>query len=222
MNYGIEMALGFRCGYTMIIKQRKTTMKERKLIDVYKISDKQKLTIRNGINCYNYIMKHFNPSDDDFRDVFTEYYLKSQANMKNSEQRNQFFDVMEKCEPNTCLIEIVRKLKEQPIGMYEFSFATKLLHTVNAINDVETPIYDSKVRKYLHEVYEKSFRFNTNSGTEKEQSIVHDWETLTEWYAEFKKTPDCSAWIKWFNTEFPDARWINDIKKIDFIIFACN
>ena len=191
-------------------------------IDVRQITERQKLTIKNGINCYQYIMNYYNPDNIDFRDVFTEFYLKSQANMKKEGQQEQFFNVMKNCKLSTELTTIIEQLREQPIGMYEFSFATKLLHTVNAKNGIETPIFDSKVRKYLHDVYKKTFKFNNNSNTDKIQAIRADWETLTKWYDEFKKTPDWDTWITWFNKEFPYATEIKDIKKIDFIIFACN
>ena len=46
------------------------------------------------------------------------------------------------------------------IGKYEFSFATKLLHTVN----VDSPIYDSKVRVYLKNEEGVDFGFITERG----------------------------------------------------------
>ena len=62
------------------------------------------------------------------------------------EYKDPFFELLGNTKRNDSLVGIVKKLCEAfHEEMYEFSFATKLLHTVNP----KSPIYDSKVISYL-------------------------------------------------------------------------
>ena len=191
------------------------------MIDVNKITERQILTIQNGINMYTYIQNHWKDNDDDFRDVFTDYYLRSQPVMRREENRKIFFGKLKDDLKDKCLIKLVEELyKELPIHppKYEFSFATKLLHTV----DNESPIYDSKVREYLKKNHDAVFLFNSGKSGEKTELIKHDWSELTKWYEGFLKDEMSKEWINWFDKTFPSAKWISSVKKVDFIIFACN
>ena len=47
-----------------------------------------------------------------------------------------------------------------------------------------------------------------------------NWPIIKEWYREFLPTPECDAWVAWFDENFPDYTWISRTKKVDFIIYA--
>lgn len=188
-------------------------------IDLRAITDRQVLSIRNAINMYTYIQTHRERDDEDFRDVFTEFYLSSQGVMRKEENQIPFFRKLRECDPSQDLVELVEELYEElPVHKYEFSFATKLLHTVN--ND--SPIYDSKVRDYLKHNEGVDFWLYYRPRENIMGQIRHDWVLLKSWYQEFLKTPRAKGWVAWFDNQFPDAAWISPTKKVDFIIFGCN
>ena len=185
---------------------------------------KQLMSLEIGLLQYSYIQKYYKTNDEDFRDVFTDFYLASQGRMRKVENRVPFFELLSKTKPDDSLIDIVSKLyMTLPVGMYEFSFATKLLHTINT----KSPIYDSKVYKYLKydekvnlwDIQQKKVDSSGKIMTQIDK-ICHNWNELKNWYDSFTKTARASDWIKWFDTNFPLYKSISDIKKIDFIIFT--
>lgn len=213
-------------------------------IELEKITDKQKLIIRTGIYPYVYILKHHRDDDDDFRSVYYDFYLKSRSAVfskykyikanEDSEKKertkienpnwNYYFDLLYQSKGTESIETIVKELHDNLTSKsFEFSFASKLLHTKNS----SLPIYDSKVRKYLKEAYDKEFKTESKVSYE---NINSDWEMLKNWYKEFLTSPEASRWIEWFDSEFAtiDDKEIKDIKemssykKIDSIIFACS
>lgn len=197
-------------------------------INVNKITERQKLTIRNGINTYMFIMAHQDEDDDDFREVYYSYYLTARSAVFAKKKMNKetkkkednpnweaYFSLLHKTDGHESLMSIVEELQKGLVKhSLEFSFVTKLLHTKNN----QVPIYDSKVRKYLKEVYGETFK------TEKENSldnIQKDWETLVNWYDRFLKSEVAKQWITWFDSTFPEGKEISAVKKIDTIIFSC-
>ena len=109
---------------------------------------------------------------------------------------------------------------------FEFSLSSKLLHTRNP----NSPIYDSKVRKYLSQQEnvdfwwgqgtKKSYRSGVQKNITEQEKIRHDWENLCNWYTGILGSPRGKSWINWFDNNFPNHKNISDVKKIDFIIFA--
>ena len=186
-----------------------------------KITDKQKLTIKNGINIYLYLKDHYDPMDDDFRDVFTDFYLSTQGVMYKPENRDPYFKEMRSCKSNANLIKLVVRLYNNlAVGKYEFSFATKLLHMKNN----NSPIFDSKVRDYLKKEHNVKFNYYKKNDPNKLEKMKKDWDLLVNWYRNFLSKPVARSWISWFDKTFGTvaAKNISDVKKIDFIIFACN
>ena len=124
------------------------------------------------------------------------------------------------------LIELVNYLyKVLAVDMYEFSFATKLLHTVNN----QSPIYDSKIFKYLKKEERVDFwdiqvvkKDRYGNEITKIEKIKNNCNRLNDWYRSFLPSSRGRSWIDWFNSNFPSYVHISDIKKIDFIIFSCS
>ena len=198
------------------------------MINLGNVSKKQKMEMQIGLLQYDYIQTRFTSGvdDEDFRDVFTNFYLSSQGRMRLPENRNPFFEKMFDCDSNQDLIQLVEYLYDHlAVDMYEFSFATKLLHTVNT----QSPIYDSKVFKYLKKEERVDFwdiqvpkKDRYGNEVSKLEKISHNWEMLNDWYSSFLPSARGISWINWFDANFPLYAHISNIKKIDFIIFSCS
>ena len=91
-----------------------------------------------------------------------------------------------------------------------------MLHTI----DERYPIYDKKVMKYLSKNENVVLWFNKKSPNILEY-IEHDCKELINRYKRFLKGDESKTWINWFDKEFPSFIKISQIKKIDFIIYAC-
>jgi len=65
-------------------------------------------------------------------------------------------------------------------------------------------------------------RTSAPRGTSVSEKIEHDWSELRKWYNMFLPSTRGKQWIKWFDSNFPTYKWISDVKKVDFIIFAAN
>lgn len=194
-------------------------------IDIDKITPRQKLVISKGLCDYQYIMENWAKDDADFRDVYYEFYLKARwASMNKEGNKLPYFSKLQQISPDDKLMDILDELKEEmESGSYELSIGSKLLHTRNDLS----PIYDSKVRKYLMRAENVEFWWNASgtsrpSGTSKKEQIRHDWETLCNWYQNFLVSSRGKQWVQWFDVNFPAYKHISDVKKIDFIIFATN
>ena len=189
------------------------------MIDISKITGRQKLTIAKGLCDYCYIMDNWKKNDDDFKDVFYNFYLKARWSIMNKpENRIPYFDKLKSIKQTDNIMDILEDLKKEMYShSYEFSIASKLLHTRNPQN----PIYDSKVRNYLSKEEGVVFCWKHSDDSIKEkQDIKHDWNELKLWYDNILSSKRGEEWIKWFDTNFPNYKNISNIKKIDFIIFA--
>ena len=146
--------------------------------------------------------------------------------MKLPGNRIPFFEKLFHCKKEQDLIDLVIYLHDNlALADYEFSFATKLLHTVNP----DSPIYDSKVYKYLKKEERVDFwniqairRDARGREIDKIEKIAHNWDRLTLWYSYFLASKRGEKWIKWFDKNFPSYAHISNVKKIDFIIFSCS
>lgn len=196
-------------------------------IDINSINPMQLLTIKKGICDYEYIMNNWQVNDSDFQNVYYSFYLSARwAVMSKPSNKKIYFEKLQSISPEDSLLDILDDLKDKiDKHSYEFSIASKLLHTRNN----KSPIYDSKVRMYLSQEENVDFYWNVShkesgapKGLSEKDKIIHDWYTLNNWYREFISTQRGVEWINWFNKQFPNYTNISDIKKIDFIIFATN
>lgn len=199
-------------------------------IEINNITSRQKLTIAKGLCDYQFIMENWQTNSEDFKAVYYEFYLKARWSvMTKPSNIVPYFKKLQSISPNDDLMDIILDLKEEMEQHgFEFSLSSKLLHTRNPA----TPIYDSKVRKYLSEEENVEFWWGERNkkmfgkpaprGTSEEEKIKHDWVNLCEWYNQFLLSKRCKEWIEWFDNNFPNYKNISNIKKIDFIIFARN
>lgn len=94
-------------------------------------------------------------------------------------------------------------------GIIEASYSSKLLATVNS----DKPIWDKYVLKNLGK---------KQSGKTKLEQINNSiilYEDIVEWYDEFMKTVQADECINCFNKILPRYKEINDVKKIDFLLW---
>lgn len=185
-----------------------------------RITEREKLIIAKGLLDYQFIMDNWKRNTKDFQDVYYEFYLKARwAIMKNSQNSDAYFDVLGSIGSNAEIMNVIEALRSK-LGsdQYEFSICSKLLHTVNP----NSPIYDSKVRKYLSKEEKVKLCFHTNKNIDKKEKIEKDWQAICNWYKNFLGSERGKEWIAWFDENFPSYSSISDYKKIDFIIFATN
>lgn len=199
-------------------------------IEVNKITEYQKLKIVKGLYDYQYIMNNWqNVNDNDFYIVYYDFYLSARGGiMRKVGNKNVYFDKLRNISPNEDLIKIIKDLQgEMQSKSYEFSLASKLLHT----NNSQMPIYDRKVREYLSMNEDVEFWRYRHKGMygksapskiSEIEKIEHDWKNLCKWYLDFIASDRGKRWIQWFDSNFPDFIKISDVKKIDFIIYATN
>ena len=196
------------------------------MINLSIISNRQKLKIEKGLCDYCYIMNNWKINDIDFQDVYYEFYLKARWSVMNLDgNKKPYFYKLQNINPSDCLMNILDYLKvNMTANSYEFSLGSKLLHTRNP----NMPIYDRKVRDYLTNEENVDFWWHNSPkvrgasrGKNERQKIEHDWIELNKWYKDFLPSPRGKQWIKWFDNNFRNySAIINDVKKIDFIIFA--
>ena len=198
-------------------------------IDIEKITPRQKLIIARGLCDYEYILHNWKSNDADFQDVYYDFYLKARwAVMSKPNNKFPYFMKLQSISPEDSLMDILDSLKkEMENHSFELSLGSKLLHTRNPA----TPIYDSKVKSYLSKEENVEFWWHRTSdmsglpaprGTPERTKIEHDWMMLCEWYDAFLLSPRGNQWINWFDLNFPNHKYISNVKKIDFIIFATN
>ena len=191
-------------------------------IELNKITEEQKRSIRENLDIYSFIIERYNEGKNDtvFKMIFTRFYLSSQPEMRkiNSDNSFKYYKLLFSNDRKYELMDVVdylyNNLSFYGEKKYEFSFATKLLHTKYP-NDY--PIYDSKVFKYLKN--DEGVDFKIITGKNKREKIEHNWNELNKWYSTFEEK---DKWIDWFDKNFSEYKDISNYKKIDTIIFACS
>ena len=192
------------------------------MIDVNRITERQRLTIKKGLLDYQFIMKYWTTNSVDFQEVFYEFYLKARWSvMSKPENSIPYFEKLQTIGAKSNLIDIILDLqKDMAKQTLEFSLCSKMLHTTNP----SSPIYDSKVRVYLSTQEGVDFWWHMNGRAKTALSeidkIKHDWNALCDWYSSFLSSKRGGEWISWFDSNFPEYNRISNVKKVDFIIFA--
>ena len=144
-----------------------------------------------------------------FQFVFRSYYRLDNAGL-SEEIKNVYFKLLEN--KQTKLESILLALYEIPTlkhkNTIQFSFATKLLHTI----DNNLPIFDSKVGKIFN------FKVNGTNKEKKVTSCTEIYDDLIVYYAELKKEEKIKEVISKFRYKFNigDGR-VADTKILDFI-----
>ena len=158
-----------------------------------------------------------------FEKTFTAFY---RLRLSTTE-KVIFFREMRSCKPSNPIV-FADYLQSHGVSKFQFSFATKAVHTYNP----NSPIYDSRVADYLKK-YEGCSGIRLHAAMRREPAtkksrfdpvadrlrVINNWSIIKGWYASFKTDPRYAQWISWFDCEF-GSNTITDTKKIDFIIWA--
>lgn len=147
-----------------------------------------------------------------FQFVFRSYYRLDSAGLSDK-QKTEYFKLLANGEDN--LKTILDNLYELPSlktnNTIQFSFATKLLHTI----DNGKPIFDAEVAI----VFGKSRQGKTKE--EKIKSCLGIYEFLGSMYSDLLKDERIKELISKFRSKFSvDKNKISDIKVLDFIVWS--
>lgn len=194
---------------------------------VHEISDQviQNLD-RESIDVYNFLKTEFGKGDVSknyfFQFVFRSYYRLDNAGL-TPEFKSRFFELMEENRNNKSveiedlLLELekyprIKEIKkEEDKGSFQFSFATKLINTI----DPTYPIYDSKVSKaIIGTVYNPSGDF-----PKKLKAYQARHEVIRNTYSYILESKSFSDLFSSFDNSFPN-NGLSDLKKLDFIFWS--
>lgn len=162
-----------------------------------------------GLKTYKEIQDTFNKidvsTDKDFQKKFNGFYKVRRDN----NWRKYYYDLFEKVkkDPYIQTFEYILNSIYQGTGKFEPSFSSKMLATLNP----NYPIWDQYVLK--------------NTGIEPPSvkninSLVATYKEIEVWYKKFIVPPAGKTCIAEFDKNFPDYNNINDVKKIDFLLWA--
>ena len=146
--------------------------------------------------------------DTEYRKKFSGYY---RMRFVSQEYRDQFFELFEEIKSESSpSFRVVSQKLFQVDGKHEFSFITKMLHTI----EPSRPIYDSQVDIALeiHRYYQPNFE-------EKLRQDEHILAQISAAYRELASSPGMIELLAEFDKIIP-GHTMSAEKKIDFILWA--
>ena len=146
--------------------------------------------------------------DTEYRKKFSGYY---RMRFVSQEYRDQFFELFEEIKSESSpSFRVVSQELFQVDGKHEFSFITKMLHTI----EPSRPIYDSQVDIALeiHRYYQPNFE-------EKLRQDEHILAQISAAYRELASSPGMIELLAEFDKIIP-GHTMSAEKKIDFILWA--
>jgi|SRR3989344_5180928 len=166
---------------------------------------------QESVDVYKFLKQSFPVHIDDnvFRFTYRSFYRMDSAGL-TEELKSRYFDFLKEKETSLQkILEDLHKIKtEKKINTYQFSFATKLLHTI----DNNLPIYDSQIN-YL-------FKF---PGIKKNESPIqwriNTYNSLKEKFYILLNDNQIKLKIKEFKKKF-NADIISDLKMLDFMLWS--
>lgn len=168
-----------------------------------------------GLKTYEEIQDTFNQvdvsTDEDFQKKFNGFYKVR----RDDNWRKYYYDLFEKVkkDPNKQTFEYILKSIYQGTGKFEPSFSSKMLATLNP----DHTIWDQYVLKNTGIKAPSKKGKDINSYV---NSLVDTYKDIEDWYTAYLKTPNGKNCIMVFDKKFPNYNKINDVKKIDFLLWA--
>jgi hypothetical protein len=192
-------------------------MEDEIINKIIKNQDDVLLTLKQrDIGEYCWIKERFEKGDIlkdlEFQHRFGNFYIMNRAGLSDA-LKKRFFKLLSGKESDLeCILNELYKIPTlRKTHSIQFSFATKLLHTVNN----NRPIFDRMVSKIIDKQVEG------NSKEEKIKSCVEIEEFLDNLYYDLIKDNRIKRVISMFRKKFSvDENKISDIKALDFIIWA--
>lgn len=147
-------------------------------------------------------------TDQEYRKRFAGYY---RMRFVSQHYRDVFFNLFEQVKNCTTIsFEEVATQLYKVDSKHEFSFITKMLHTI----DPTRPIYDSQVDVALH--VHRTYQADFNKRLQQDMKILND---ISECYQELKTAPQMMGVLIAFDKIAPLCR-ISVEKKLDFILWV--
>jgi len=149
-----------------------------------------------------------------FQFVFRSYYRLDSAGLSDN-QKTRFFQLLSDKQENLeyILSELYELLNSKNQNTIQFSFATKLLHTINN----NKPIYDNNVSR----VIKKELKGSGYAKDERICSCIETYQFLEELYRDMLEDETIRNIISKFRSKFKvDDEKISDIKVLDFIMWS--
>jgi len=172
---------------------------------------------RRSLDSYEFIMKRFEEkdgkvkNDEEFRRKFKLFYRLSPAHL-GIQFEDKYFELLESGEED--LGRILRELYEKETlrkaKTVQFSFATKLIHTLNP----NRPIFDSKVKERLN------IEVRGNNKEEKITSSIKAYQDLQEKITSLLEKSEIKKIISEFRNKFKTKGLTSDVKILDFILWS--
>ena len=175
------------------------------------------------LDTYNSIQEDFQKgnvnSNSSFQTRFSSFYRLNGAAL-TPEFKSTYYSIMEKNRNNTdfedfqikeIILELFNYENYQGDKCIQFSFTTKLIHTIN--NDL--PIYDSMIKK----VFGFKGPHYYNNTNEKIGIYMNQYNSIKETYRQIIKNDMLSSVVTLFNSKFTGYS-LGDIKTLDFIFWT--
>lgn len=176
---------------------------------------------KNDVDRYFYIASVFAQNEpisdnEEFKDTYKNFYVMKTAGL-SQQHFDKYFEMLDEQVSNLerILNELyeIKTLKQQ--NSLQFSFATKLLHTVN--NNL--PIYDKQVKITLG--LPDPYKYSDNSRYKKTRAILAYYENLKMIYRQLLENASVKKLIDDIRKNFGwTANQINDVKILDFVLWV--
>lgn len=147
-------------------------------------------------------------TNQEYRKKFAGYY---RMRFVSQSYRDAFFTLFEqiKTHPSVSFEEVATQLYQVDYK-HEFSFITKMLHTINPTR----PIYDSQVDAALQ--IHRTYQANFSKRLEQDAKILNE---ISRYYQDLKSAPQITDILTTFDQLVPMYK-ISTEKKLDFILWA--
>lgn len=178
------------------------------IVDAKRIFQEQ-LALSKGLEKYEFIMRRFSQvnvhENVDFQTKFNAFYKVR----RNSDWRNKYYELFEQGKNNPLTFEFIIEAMYEASGNVEASFSSKMYATLNP----ERPLWDQYVLKNI------GMKLEGKSQQEKLRNAIILYAEIEDWYSRYLMTDNARECIDTFNHYLPSYQWINDVKKIDFLLW---
>jgi hypothetical protein len=169
--------------------------------------------IEKGLIKYVKIMQYYNVSEDLSKDLkFQTLYDGFYRVRRNKDWRKYYFELMQDVRNKDVSFSDIVKIMYEKTHRIEASFSSKLLATINT----KYPIIDQYVLKNLGI---RNIPSNIDSN-EKLKRIIDNYNYICVLYGAIVDSKEGKEKIEFFNSKFPEYKWISDTKKIDFLLWS--
>ena len=159
------------------------------------------------------------PTDPEFQKLFDGFYrIRRDSAWREEYYRlfDEYLTAYRKTGACPTFGDVLEELYKRT-GQVEPSFASKLLHTLNP----DKPIWDKNVLAVLEAKGEISGKYSYSlPDAVKIEKAKEIYRGLEDFYARYLPMPEAKQIIAAFDAEFPSAKDISDVKKVDFNLWS--